>query len=272
MFKNRILWVAAAVGFLSAPVQLMSSDLYDYAINVNGTSYCPAGSTNGCSNTGGVSAVPGVSGSYNTSTGLGSLTITFNPGSAGTYYIDGWAWADLAVPFYNEYGATSGSAAAGQSWQIDVPDYESDGNHTGTIIANTLAGTLDNTNHVPGTTNDYNLDCGANGTGAANTSCNDATSLAMGFKFTLTSSQEAIVTFDFSTTNPGGIYLEQIHPVDGNNTAASALYLSGSASIVPVGTPPPPPPPSVPEPASWSLAVLGFASAAFGLRRRVVKK
>jgi len=268
----RLLTIATAVGLLGIPALMADTYVYDYIVNVNGTTYCPSGSINSCSNYGGVSAIPLAVSTVDFNTGTGSLAVTLNPGVAGTYNIDMWAAQFLSVPGFNEYATVNGSPAAGQTWQIDVPDYESDPNHTGTIISNTMADTLDNTNHVPGTTDNYNLDCGAFGSGAADPICNDNVSLALSFKFTLASSEQAVVTFDFSKSDPGGFSLEQIHPIDGNDTSASELFFSGNAVIEPACTGPNcgPPPPPIPEPASWSLLAIALGGV-FMLRRRFAR-
>jgi hypothetical protein len=197
-----------------------------------------------------------------------------NPGAAGSYSVDAWIWDAISLPFFNEYGVQSGSAAAGQSWQIDIPDYESSSNHSGTIIANTDANALDNTNHIPGgnATDNYSQAC-------SGSNCNDFTSMAMGFNFNLTASQtetvsicvsssEATAISDCGITASNPLVLEQIHPVDGNNTSASDLFLVGDAVLGSVG--PPPPPPTTPEPASWGLLAAGAAVVGFVQRRRVL--
>lgn len=266
MMPNCRVLLATAVILLGGPSAVVAgSTLDDYVINVNGTTYCsPVTSVTGCSSNGGFSAVPGlVSSGFNASTGQGTLILSYKPGAAGTYSIGAWIWDWASIPSYNEYGTVNGSAAAGQSWQIDIPDYESDSNHTGTIIANTKAGTLDNTNHIPGISDDYLLEC------TTGSNCNDDTSMAMGFKFTLKAGQTEIITLNLGSTNPGGFSLEQIHPVDGNNTTASDLFLSGIATLC--TTPSCAVTPTIPEPASWSLAVLGLGAVLFGLRRRFSK-
>jgi hypothetical protein len=240
-----------------------SSILQDWEFNINGTDYYPAGGAT-------FGTVPGLDASgINTTTGLGSATITFSPGAAGSYYLGAWFFDPVAVPFYNEYGAKNGSPASGESWQIDIPEYDAVSANigTGTIIDNLANGALNNTNTVPGTTTNYLHNCGAYGGGAANPNCNDIVSMALGFNFTLASNQYEVITLTLGTSNPGGFSLEDIHPVDGSNTTQSAVYFSASSMAVTVGTPPPPPP-GVPEPASAFLGVIGVALLTVGGARR----
>jgi hypothetical protein len=239
--------------FCIAATPAFSNELQDWEFNVNGTDYYPAlGDT--------FASVPGLNSSgFSSTTGLGTFTLTFNPG-AGSYYVGAWFFDPVGVPFYNEYGVVNGSAASGQSYQIDVPDYDSDSNHTGTIIGNLESGALGNTNYIPGTTDNYLNDC------SAGSSCNDVVSMALGFNFTLTGGQEEVITLSLSSTNPGGFNLEDIHPVDGNNSAAAEVFLSGSA--ISGG---PPPPPTIPEPASCALVATGIAGVAIAMRKRLAK-
>jgi hypothetical protein len=265
--KRRLTVVCLYLGVLgTAPA--MFADITDYLYNLNGTSSCPASSTVGtCSNYGGFAAVPGLSSSLDTSdggTGLGSLTLTFNPG-AGSYNVGLWLFEQLQQPGWNEYGSFGGTPVAGQSWQVDVPDYDynsSDPNFgflpagAGTIVANTQAGTLSNTNYVVGNNSEYVLSCTGDPT------CNDYVSMAMAFGFTLTAGQEEVVTFNVSASAPtGGFYLEQIHPADGANTTETDYFLTGSAAAQPVGT-------TVPEPGSGMLvgALVALVLSPFGRR------
>jgi hypothetical protein len=241
------------------------SDIQDWEFNINGTDYYPAGGAT-------FASVPGLNVSgFNTTTGIGTITLTFDPGTGGNFYIGAWIWNPAGVPFYNEYGAVNGSAASGQSWQIDVPEYDvtNDSNHgPGTILDNLAAGALSDTNSIPGTTSNYLQNCGANGGGAINTSCNGDVSMALGFSFSLAdSTQEEVITLNVSNSNPGGFSLEDVHPVDAANTSATDLYFSGSAVEQAVGSSgPPPPPPAVPEPASYLL--LATVAAFLGIRMR----
>jgi len=263
--KHRLAVMCVCLGVLGmAPA--MFADVTDYIFNLNGTSYCsPSSSVATCSNYLGLTAVPGLATSLDTSsggTGLGSLTLTYNPGP-GTYYTNFWLFEQLQQPGFNEYGNTGGVAASDQTWQIDVPDYDYGGElgtaNAGTIVSNTLANTLADTNYVPGNVDDYLLTCPF-----GQSTCNDYTSLAMGFGFTLTSGQEEVVTYNVSTTAPtSGFYLEQIHPIDGANTTETDYYLTGTATAQPIVS-------GVPEPGTGLLvgALVALGLSPFGRRLR----
>jgi hypothetical protein len=239
----------------------MFADVVDYMLNVNGTTYCPSGTGATCSSTAGLAAA-GATGTLDTSfggTGLGTVNLTFNPGSAGTYNVDLWLFEEL-VPAsgYDEYGASGGgSPALGESWQIDVPDYNynatTDPNFggllsgAGSIIANTASHSLSNTNYVPGTTDSFLNLC------TSSPNCNDYTSTALGEHFTLASGFEELLSFSVSTTKPtSGFYLEQIDP--GITGTTAAYYYTATATEVSVCTSNCNP---VPEPNSF-VPLLGF--------------
>jgi hypothetical protein len=86
--------------------------------------------------------------------GLGTLTwFTNTPGNRRFI-----SFFDHDIDFatngpFNEYGTAHGSPAVGQTWQIDDPWY-------GTIYANLLAGTLNNTNSVSNPPNDVSMALG----------------------------------------------------------------------------------------------------------------
>jgi hypothetical protein len=258
--KSRLLIFCVICGLGAAPAAF--ADAVDYMLNLNGTTYCPSGTGATCSNDGGLAAVPGATSTLDTSyggTGLGTVSLTYNPG-VGTYDVGFWIYENVSVPGFNEYGATSGTPAIGETWQIDVPDYDYGGElgtpGAGSIIANTTASTLSNTNYVPGTMDNYLLEC----SGSAN--CNDFTSMALAYNFALAAGQEAVLNFTVSNTAPtSGFYLEQIHPVDGSNSAATSIFYDATLSVQPVGPP-------VPEPAFWVPLTLIGGALVVALRRR----
>ena len=242
-----------------------ASSLQDWQFNVNGTNYYPAAGDT-------LSDVPGLNSSaFNATTGQGTLTLTFDPGTAGTFDIGAWFYDPVGIPFYNEYGAVNGSPVSGQSWEIDVPEYDvaSPNQGPGTIVDDLAAGALTDTNTVPGTEPNYLNNCGANGGGPVDTACNGYVSMAMGFSFTLTADQEEVITLDLSSSAPGGFSLADIHPVDGDDPTASAVYYSGSAvaecSVGCGGT-------GVPEPSSSSFAAIAVVGLGLLLRKRLLKR
>lgn len=275
MVKRFVLGLAVAA-FAASPAAF--ADVADYMLNINGTTYCPAQTGASCGNTG-LSGIPGLVNGLDTTwpggTGLGSLTLTYNPGP-GTFNVNLWLFEQLfGATAQNEFGAASGTPGSGETWQIDVPDYNymgELGSGPGTIVANTAASTLNNTNSVPGNTSNFDASsCGfvdpTSGvpTGAAaNPNCNDYTSMALGFKFSLGSGEQEVINFDVSTTAPtSGFYLKQVAPVDPANSAEIDYYFSASATTQPVGTPP-----SVPEPSSWILMGTVAGLLVFVARKR----
>ena len=196
------------------------------------------------------------------SSGLGTLTYTNNPGTPGSYFMAMYFDYDVSVPFWNEYGAMSGTPVGGQTWQIDSAVVANDANFPSpTLFSNVQGNALDNTNHVPGTTDNSFFNCGANGGGAINAGCNTDVAFGMGFAYALGSNQEAVITFTTSQSpcSGDGLCLADFHPVDAFNTSAQAVYLSATITIQPTT--------STPEPASWLL--IGSATLiGFGVFRR----
>jgi hypothetical protein len=263
----------------------MFADITDYMLNINGTTYCPSGTIDVCSNPGGFAAAPGVASNLDVSfdgTGLGSVSFTYNPGP-GTFNVNLWLFEQLSGslggpsgPPYNEFGQVSAAspfsdATHTQTYEIDVPDYEAfpgDPNTSavGNIIANTAASTLDDGNHVPG-----NLDC-TDPLSTPDPSCNDFTSMALGLNFTLGLDEKELITFKVSTTPPpSGFYLEQTHPANDpngtGNTPEIDYYFTGSATTESIVTG------AVPEPGSILLlaTLAGILLWAFRSRSAAVK-
>ena len=264
---NKTIAVLVGLWMLTLPAAFGSPVLFDLALNNNGTF------TDGLN----LSALPGsLSGDAGfVSTGLGTLTFTDNPGAAGTYFMAMYFDYDVAVPFWNEYGTQTGTPVAGQTWQIDAAVVANDANFPSpTLFANVQNNSLDDTNHIPGQTDNSFFNCGADGGGAIDTTCNADVAFGMGFSYTLTASQEAVVTFTTST-NPcvvpdvvrpqdgSTLCLGDTHPADVFNDTSQSVYLSATISIQPTTAPP------VPEPGSWllvgSAALIGFGA----LRRKL---
>jgi len=190
-------------------------------------------------------------GGFNTTTGLGTLTYTYNP-APGTYFFDAFFDHQLNLAFFNEYGTVNnvGSLAANQTYEIGdsfasniYPDVQA-------------GGALLNTNSLAGTASNFNNACvGAN--------CNGDFAAAMGFAFTLGAGQQELITFNVSHTDPGGFTLQDTHPVDPANPTQLNLFINGSAVTEPIGTT------TVPEPGSLFLVGTGMLIASAFLRKKL---
>jgi hypothetical protein len=255
-----------AASLTAIPLAHADIMLQDFAVNINGTSY----DYNNLSQTD-PTTLPGMNASgfdtytsgADTGTGLGTLTYTFNPGVAGSYFVNLYFDYEVSTPFYNEYGQVNGTPGASDptSWEIFQLNPSVGGiqfyNGSTQIIPNSL----DNTNHVPLGNTNYLNNCTV-------TPCNADVGMALGFAFTLASNQYETLTIDAGTTNPGGFNLEQIHPVDPANATETDLFLSGSMAL---GTHTGPPP--VPEPSFFPvLALAALGVLGIGLRRKAMAR
>jgi hypothetical protein len=197
--------------------------------------------------------VSGVNASgFDQNTGLGTLTFTYNPGAAGSYYVDFFLDPELSVPFYNEYGVVNGGLPSGTSYEIGDP-------YASSIYGDFSAGTLANTNQMPGQVDNYLGSC-------SGSNCNGDASLALGFNFFIPTGDQAVITLSGSTTNPGGFNLQQVHPVDPNNATETDYYVDGSVAIQPIVVS------STPEPGSMWLAGAAFAGLSLLVLRRKVSR
>lgn len=260
---------AVSAGVIWGPQARADISLQDFGININGTAYDynnqsqPDPTTLSGMNATGFSTY--TSGDM-LGTGLGQLIYTFDPGSAGSYFVNFYFDESAGTPFYNEYGSANGSPAAGTSWEIAQVNPSVGGiqfcSWNGSACApnaSILPNSLDNTNHVPVGNTNYLNNCTVG-------PCNADVATALGFSFTLAANQEAVITVDQSTTAPtSGFYLQQVHPVDPAADPAN-VYLSGGVSIQTTTGPPP-----VPEPGSWILFGTIAVIVVYSLRRRFAK-
>jgi hypothetical protein len=244
--KNYVLVLGALIALAGIGVQKAvaggtdTPSLQDFTFNVNGIS------TDGNSPPSGVNL-----GGYNVATGLG--TITYTDTTAGAGYFNTWWDEQVGVVFNNEYGSTSGTPSAGESWEIGD-------NYGSSIYTDAQNGALLNENLLPGTDSNLLGTC-------SGSNCNGDASTALGYGFTLTSGDEEIITLTVSQTAPGsGFYLEQTNPEeDGIPGNVGNVYFSLSAEQVPTGH-------VIPEPSTWVLMLSGLSILAWRMRRSFALK
>ncbi|MBK1702976.1 PEP-CTERM sorting domain-containing protein [Halochromatium glycolicum] len=233
------LTVIAAGGLLGLVAQTLSAakiNLFEYNFNIDGlVDPAPTGLDDA---------------SFDYSTGLGSLTIELTtPGSRYVSFFVDHEIDEWSNGWFNETGAMSGSAEAGQSWEIDEPKF-----YFGDIFDNFSNGTLDDS-----------IFCGTNptdNTSYCDSSLEDDVSMALAWDFTLATDETALISFDLSDTPaPSGFYLTQTDP-DSNQGTGQSIYFSSTLDISSSSTPPNP----VPAPAP--LGLLAAGAFAWGLNRR----
>ncbi len=168
------------------------------------------------------------------SNGLGSLSYNFT--TAGTHSIT--AFFDYEIDqstniFFNEYGATTGTAAAGQSWEIDEPGFV-----FGDIYDNVLAGSLDNSNQV--TINSV-----------------EDTSFALGWDFTLADGETGLVSFNLVDILPS--VLPDFYLTHADEESPDTIFAWSTLDITSDSI-------NVPEPGT--LFLMGFGLVCVGLFRK----
>ena len=119
------------------PTGAQAAQLFEWALNLNGTMYGPGDTLPAAVSTSG----------FDFNTGLGTIRISPSFPAAGDYIFG--AYFDHEIDealntFFNEFGAVTGTLPAGLTWEIDEPGFV-----FGDIFSNFTAGTLDNTTGVP---------------------------------------------------------------------------------------------------------------------------
>ncbi|MCP3866779.1 MAG: hypothetical protein GY703_01525 [Gammaproteobacteria bacterium] len=186
-------------------VQAAQIDLFDWAFNVDGVEYTPSS---------GLGTPPINPGAFDFSTGLGTIQITV--AGLGLHTVDAFFDHELTEPgnsFFNETGASNGTPAVNQSWEIDEP-----GSVNGDIFENLQSSTLDNA-----------IGMSIHG----DTTFPDDVSMAMGWDFTMEIAERALISFVVSEFQPSGVfYLAHSDPSSGEQ-----IYLSSTLSISAIQVP-----------------------------------
>jgi hypothetical protein len=238
MKRNALFATSVALFVCMAGMEAHASDLslQDIWFNTNGTFTESTGT--------GVHL-----GSYNTSTGLG--TITFTTTAPGAGYFNTWFDEEVSTPFYNEFGSTGGTLSdPNETWEIG-------GNYSSNIYNDAAAGSLMNTNYLPEGASDYLGDCGtwSGGVQTDSTGCNGDATTALGYSFLLAAGDEEVITINVSQTAPAsGFYLIQTNPdADGSGSSSSVYFSLSATEEVPTGGPG-----VAPEPGTWLLMLTGL--------------
>ncbi|MBU4327059.1 MAG: hypothetical protein KKB91_04850 [Proteobacteria bacterium] len=230
------------------------TELYDWGINIDGTSYCLQGtcdydffSGEGIQLTSLTDLPPSIDHSnFNLSDdvdpledGLGTLTITVT--GAGAHSVSVYLDYDLDYSIngsLNETGETSGTPETGLSWEIDEPGWGSTGTlgtggvaYIGDIFSNfNDSGTLPS--FVSRLDNKIFYDA-FDGQYLDHIQPIEDTALAQSWDFNLVDGETVVITFIAGSTNPAGFYLVQKDTDPDSNTE---VYLSSSISgvIIPI--------------------------------------
>jgi hypothetical protein len=207
-------------------------ELAEWGFNLDGTNYCPSGCP--INDIAALSSAVDIS-NFDFNTGLGSFTITTL--GAGNHSLISYFDHEIDVAtnnFYNEDAIIFNSAASGQSWEVDEPDFIG-----GNIFANFQANTLDN------------------GIFDSPISGPEDVAMAIGWTFSLAAGEMAVAEFLVTEEKPttDGLIINHFDPDSNGN-----IYFTSSLSIesLPVN--------AVSEPTV--LTMLGFGLMGLGFVRR----
>jgi hypothetical protein len=149
--KRNVLLLSAAFLILGFGTSKAFADptLQELAFDLGGTSY---DSGLDSTFTADVAALGVDLSAYNSSTGLGTITYTYNPGAAGPGYFNAFWDEEVGTPFYNEFGSASGTAASGESWEIGD-------SFNSSIYTDASSGALLNSNLLPEGSSNFLTTC-----------------------------------------------------------------------------------------------------------------
>ena len=232
----------------SAPI------LYGWAFNVDGVLYT-APDIYSPPDTGQLPEYFDYSG-FDWDTGLGTISITYDPGAAGDYYF--LSFFDHEIDegfdeFDNENGTYVGTPDAGLTWEIDEPGYGTPYENPfyyGDIFWNFETGNLDNMCF-------YDSFYGESLTEYENTISDDV-SMGLGWDFTLTEGERAVINLFLDEQVPSDFYLSHT-----DTDSLYTFYFSSTLEIYDENYP-------VPEPSTMMLMGVGIIFIT-GLRKRRVR-
>ena len=218
MKKSLVLFAAMAASN-AMPVNAAVITLFDWGVNIDGGTTCPAGDP--CDTDILPAAVDGSG--FDFTAGLGTISYTIT--GSGDHHTSLFLDHEIDEDFENEFGSTTGALAAGQTWEIDQPVNGDifisnflDGNET-------VGSQLDMINGVPlGSENDV--------------------AMALAWDFTLGAGigagETATVDFMVSLVAPtdGSFFLSLTDP-DATPEAENTIYFSSTLDIQPNPVPVP---------------------------------